>query len=226
MVIAVAITTAPRPQPTLETSLRSLRDAGYQDPVVIVADGSWPSRESHSGIDITVLTGGRRGIVGTWVAAVKALMDMPADWLMVMQDDVTWPPLGWHAATEALDLIAAIDPGCGYASLHTMPRVEAALRDSSAIPVQASWFETGPVRRYLYKERWCGAQCWTLPRASAARLLSDRGFRAFTAHNTRGFDHQVTLTLNGLGHRTYTWCPSLLSHDLGKGNRAPRWRAA
>lgn len=225
MVIAVAITTAPRPQPTLQTSLQSLRDSGYRDPVVLVADGSWPDRASHTGIDVTVLTK-HRGIVRTWVQAIQVLLDTTAEWLMVMQDDVTWPNDGWFRAVDALDLMASIDPRCGYASLHTMPRVESALRESGVAPVQASWYETGPVRPYLYKQRWCGAQCWALPRTSASRLLADREFRAFAAQNTRGFDHQVTLSLNRLGHRTYTWWPSLLSHDLGKGNRAPRWRVA
>ncbi len=224
MVMAVAITTAPRPHQTLETSLLSLRQAGYGEPVTIVADGVCPVRETQRGIDITVLSP-RRGIVGTWAQAVRVLLGTSAEFLMVMQDDVTWPVGGWASALGSLSVISKQDPQFGYASLHTMPRVEAALRDSQSLPVTASWFETGSVRRYLHKERWCGAQCWVLPRASASHLLADPEFRLFMQDNTRGFDHQVTLTLNRMGHRTYTWWPSLLSHDLGKGNRAPRQRA-
>jgi hypothetical protein len=221
--VSIAITTAPRPYPTLSLALASLRRAGCIDPVLVVADGD-PTLQVDIRCAVRRLPH-RCGIVETWARALEALLvETTAPWLMVLQDDVTWPERSWLRALEALSAIAAHDPAFGYASLHTMPRVQAALLAVESSPVVASWHSTGWLQPHLAKRRWCGAQCWTFPRASAEALLADPSFRAYAAVATRGFDHEVTSTLHRLGRQTYTWWPSLLSHDLGKGNRAPRCR--
>lgn len=203
MVMTVVVTTAPRPVPTLPTCLRALALAGGPDPLLIEDRGI--------------------GIVRTWRRALETVVDRDTDVGMVVQDDVTWPPASWARALEALATIVAHDPGFGYASLHTMPRVQDALRASQTAPVASSWYPTGQLQPYLRKGRWCGAQCWMLTRETARRLVDDRRFSQYAAGNTHGFDHEVTATLQRFGQATYTWWPSLVSHALGKGNRAPRW---
>lgn len=205
--LAVAITTAPRPVPTLEHCVAALAASGCPLQPILVRDGD-----------------PRRGIARTWVAAVEALLRTDAEALMVLQDDVTWPPGRWDAAVEAIAAMLAHDPACGYLSLHTMPRVEAALAASVTSPTLGTWYRTGHLESYLWKHHWCGAQCWVLPRAAAQAVIGARRFQEFVAGHPHGFDHEVTATLRRLGCETYTWWPSLLSHHLGKGNRAPRKR--
>jgi len=207
-VVSVAITTAPRPVPTLGTAVASLHAAGGPAPLIV------EDTPTH-------------GLVQTWVIALDRLLnEAHAPWVMVMQDDVTWPTDGWATALRGLDALWRTVPRVGYASLHTMPRVQEALRLDATAPAIDTWYPTGRLQPFLHKQRWCGAQCYVLPRGAAVMLLADPTFRDVCRRATRSVDHHVTLALNRLGLPTFTWFPSLVSHSLGKGNRAPRQRAA
>jgi hypothetical protein len=88
---AVAVTTAPRRQPTLDACLRSLTKAGWQQPYVF-ADGAVavPSGFQH------LPRNTRRSPLGAWQNYHRSLrqllaLEPHADALMMIQDDVLFP---------------------------------------------------------------------------------------------------------------------------------------
>lgn len=210
MRVAVAMTTAPRPRPTMEAAVASLRAAGGPAPIVVADRPDKPV-----------------GILATWHRALTVAADAQADVWLLLQDDVTWPTDGWGRMTTALDAAWSLG-ACGYASLYTGPRVHGALRDArqaghpDGAPVVGDWYRSDRLRPFLSKGRWAGALAWAIPAVVGRVLLADRAFHRDCHTYTRSLDHHTTMACVRLGYPTYTLCPSLVSHDLGAGNRAPR----
>jgi len=88
LVWAVGLVTAPRPEPTIQQTLASLRDAGFTDVHVFAEPGSWIPEESGS-LPVTV-HGAHLGNIGQFCTALTELyMAQPhADCYAVFQDDV------------------------------------------------------------------------------------------------------------------------------------------
>jgi hypothetical protein len=212
MRIAVAMTTAPRPRPTLDAAIASLRLAGGPVPLVVADRPDAPV-----------------GILATWHRALTTVAaDTQANVWLLLQDDVTWPVHGWTRMRAALQDLWEIDGACGYASLYTGPRVHGALLDArraghaDADPVAGGWYRSDRLQPFLSKGRWAGALAWVIPASVGRALLADRAFRRCCSTYTRSLDHHTTMALIRLGYRTYTLWPGLVSHELGSGNRAPR----
>jgi hypothetical protein len=206
---------------SIETSVASLRAAGGPEPL-IVADGFAGAPPM--------------GLVRTFRAALERLVreQRDATHLLILEDDTTWPAGGWDQALDALQVLDTVDAGYGYASLNTRPRIAGALEAAAGwgptgqrLPPAATvgnWYRTDTLREHLYKHQWAGAQAWVLTMASGTALLQEPEFARFCARADRSVDHHATEALIRLGLQTYTLWPSLVSHALGEGNRAPRQR--
>lgn len=103
----VAITTAPRKNPTLYDCVGSIRDAGWE-PVVFAEPGSPPTNCQ------TIANPVRLGVWHNWLAAMKGGLQTDARYILTFQDDVLIHPDSRKIAEHAID-------DCkGFLSLYTM----------------------------------------------------------------------------------------------------------
>lgn len=105
---SIVVTTAPRRKPKLETTILSLKDAGWKDPVVFAEPDS-PT------CDATTYTNGfKLGVFYNWLKAAQHGLDSGADVIMTVQDDVWFHPDSKWFAESAL-----WPENCGFLSLYT-----------------------------------------------------------------------------------------------------------
>lgn len=106
---AVAVTTAPRREPTVHKTIESLRIAGWDDPIVFAE----PDSEE---VDAkAVINAEKLGVWHNWLQAVDACLAQDVDAIMTVQDDTEFHPEARVFAEAAL----WPHPRCGFLSLYT-----------------------------------------------------------------------------------------------------------
>lgn len=203
MNIATAITTAPRPRPTLRDSLASYRAAGFDNDVLVLSDGHCAPLDDKRAI--LLINDPIRGCLGNWVQALDLLLRLTTEtFLLVLQDDVTWCANG-----RAL-LADAPERAC---SLFLPRRVARYLQKRRGEPVLAQgWLESD-----MGWSTW-GAQAFMLHRPIAAQLMADAQFLRFRRDCYKNVDRIVPKCLLDLGIPIHYRNPGLVHHAAGSAN--------
>lgn len=167
--IATAIITAPRPRPTLEYSLMSYREAGFENPVHIFADGApAPFRGPYAdrwGSEI-IINPLPLGNLRNWISACRTLYQTTSDpFIMICEDDVTWAENA--ANVLASELSNWSHSSTGMISLY-LPRRMSKLLES--VHSRGSKLKSGYYGIKFGRKLW-GAQCLVLPRTEVPGLL-------------------------------------------------------
>ena len=205
----VGVTTAPRRQPTLARSLRSLAAAGWPQPHLFV-DGDPPLPDEVVGdIDDQRLTQ-RRPAVGAWPNYLLSLAEMlhrqpTADAYLLVQDDALFPDA---PVREYLDRMLGPQPGDAAAFADRI----AAVSLYTAAEVQRTESGWTPAAN-----RWeLGAVAVVYSRAAVASFLGSprilaRGLSASDSR-TAGIDTEIGWWLEGCGERMWHATPSVVEH--------------
>lgn len=223
MRLAVAITTAPRPRLTAAQSYRSFRDAGFTEPVLMLADGlpneAAPELPPPGALDIR-LNSPPLGGLKNWCRALEVLVqETEARWLLVLEDDILWVPGAAAALAKDLDTLDRIaesvgHSGIGYLSLYTARKVSRSIEGLRGRPLKRGMYSTT-----LAGACW-GSQAYAIPRSTAVRLLADRHFQDLRQNyeKNRNRDGIVSGRLDALGLKLYYRIPCLVTHELGNAN--------
>ena len=120
MLISIAIMTSPRPRPTLSLSVRSLRNAGFPDRVLVFAEPGVPPLVSE-GVEF-LPNETKLGNLRNWVRALSCLLKDPeGKWLMVCEDDIVWAKDSYAALERDLPSLMLDGARSGCISLY-LPR--------------------------------------------------------------------------------------------------------
>lgn len=222
MRLAVAVTTAPRPRQTVAQSYRSFRDAGFTEPVLMLADGPpepVPELPPPGPLDLR-LNAPPLGGLKNWCRALETLLqESPARWLLVLEDDILWARGAAAALAKDLDTLdkivkSAAHPGVGYLSLYLARKVSRNIESMRGRPLKPGMYSTT-----LAGECW-GSQAYAIPRGTAERLLADPAFDDLRRNyvKNRNRDGIVSGRLAALGLKLYYRVPCLVSHELGSAN--------
>ena len=105
----VVVTTAPRSKPKLQITIDSLREAGWNDPIVFSEPHSYVSDAQ------TIHNSKKLGVWHNWIQAANYAMNLDVDVIMTVQDDI------WVHPESKLFAESALWPAedCGYLSLYT-----------------------------------------------------------------------------------------------------------
>lgn len=210
MSLSIAITTAPRPRETFTASLESLRAAGFEQTVYVLAD--CPTQPA--GNCEVIRNEPKLGGLKNWCQALETLLQRTdADWLMVLEDDVTWA----SGAAQALERDLAVlseRQDIGYLSLY-LPRWNARRMEHRAKGRLTPGFHV-----YDADNSW-GSQAYVISRPVAERLLAKGGKfdnyrRNYTPNKNR--DTLVSRCLQKMGLKLLHRVPCLVDHKLGSGN--------
>lgn len=207
--LAIAITTAPRRTETFTQSLASLRAAGFDGLVRVFADRVHPAADDRCMVlrNDPPLDG-----LKNWCHALRTLLtDTDADWLMVLEDDVTWAP----GSAEALDRdLLELDPSdTGYLSLYLCRHVSKEIKREQLVRN----LKPGIYATQMGSRCW-GSQAYVLPRTSAERLLASHNFMKYAAIRKKNRDILVSGELLRMGLALRYRVPCLVNHDLGSAN--------
>lgn len=225
MRLAIAITSAPRPRQTFAQSYRSLRDAGFLEPVLMLADMKpeqfepEPTLPPPGRLDLR-LNDPPLGGLKNWCHALETLVkETTARWLLILEDDILWAKGAYGALVKDLDALenAALmnnHPGVGYLSLYLARKVSKEIERRRGRCLAPGMYAT-----YLGAECW-GSQAYAIPRSTAERLLADPQFddRRRNYVKNRNRDGIVSGCLAAMGLRLYYRVPCLVSHQLGSAN--------
>jgi hypothetical protein len=198
--LALAMISAPRPQPTWERSLAELRRGGFHQTVHIFQE---PATGIRPGLGIVVHSNRRRlGIWRNWLQAAKHLLERTnASLLMICEDDLAMCPTAAAALKQGL---AKIPSGrFGVASLYTP------LHNVGEGPVTLGWQTTT-----IGRTTW-GATVYCFSRRSLTEILSSAPVR-----NTGAFGHTDSIigaACVAIGRKMFSHLPSLVDHT-GGGN--------
>ena len=201
MNIAVAITTAPRPVPTLNKSIQSFRQAGFDEKIHIFADGISPEVEDQN-VSI-IVNEPKLEELANWFSALDYLLSLNTDWVMLIQDDATWAKNSKKQLEKDLEHVSKL-PDVGFYSLFTHRTVYKRLPK-----------ETG-IHCINREYRGDGAVCYVFPRDAAMKLAEEPANRQW--HTKRNTDNVVSGRLNDMGYNTYYRIPSMINHTLGSAN--------
>tara|TARA_R110002020_G_scaffold430269_1_gene639940 strand:- start:216 stop:977 length:762 start_codon:yes stop_codon:yes gene_type:complete len=105
---SVVVTTAPRQKPKLDITIKSLRDAGWENPVVFAEPDS-PTCDAETHTNQTKL-----GVYHNWMRAAKYGLESGADAIMTVQDDV-W----FHSDSRWFAESSLWPDNCAFLSLYT-----------------------------------------------------------------------------------------------------------
>lgn len=222
MRLAVAMTTAPRPRQTVAQSYRSFRDAGFTEPVLMLADGlidPEPELPPAGYLDVR-LSDPPLGGLKNWCHALETLVhESTARWLLILEDDILWAAGAAAALAKDLDTLdkitkSAAHPGVGYLSLYLARKVSQNIESFRGRPLKPGIYSTT-----LAGKCW-GSQAYAIPRSTAVRLLADREFddQRRNYEKNRNRDNIVSGRLAALGLKLYYRVPCLVSHELGNAN--------
>lgn len=214
--LAQIITTAPRPTETLTRSIKSWREAGFDERLNIFSDGV-PEFELPALPMLRFMfhPDFRIGGLVSWVYALNQLLLISdARWLMVAEDDIVWTRN--CKATLLAELEKADPKGIGYISLYAARAVTWRLQRG----VTLGHLPPGYYESRLGWSTW-GSQCLILPRASAIALLQNDAFRKFVQGHikNKNRDAVVSKFLSDMRLRTMFRIPCLVNH-IGAGNSA------
>lgn len=218
--ISVGIITAPRPKPTLNVSVRSLReDAGCDEKVYVFSDG--PFSGLPCGDVMMVRNTPPLGNFRNWVRALQFIYKKTdADWLMICEDDIVWARGAWSALLKETDLVNGMLyrlPHLGAISLYLPIRMSKRLEEGLSAAPRDGYHHA---RMQIGLKMW-GAQCLMLPRLEAGRFLEGRGLDHYIQKPRwqKNVDGIVADVIQTLGLRIYWRIPCLVDHTpLGEGN--------
>lgn len=217
--IGVGIITAPRPKPTLNASVRSLReDAGCNEKVSVFSDG--PFSGLPCGDVMMVRNTPPLGNFRNWVRALQFVYKKSdADWLMICEDDIVWAKGSWKVLLEETKpggLLYTL-PQLGAVSLYLPIRMSKLLENGRTLAPRNGYHY---LRMQVGLKMW-GAQCLMLPRAEARRFLEGRGLDHYIERPRwkKNVDGIVADVMQTMGLRIYWRIPCLVDHTpLGEGN--------
>lgn len=200
MTFGIAITAAPRRIPSLAPSVLSLRNAGFSEPVHVLADGAC-GLVSDAATSV-VQNDPPLGTLGNAFAALAWLMKTRMRWLLLLEDDIVWAYKARAALQAELGKLPD-DTGCVVLYVHPSlcRRLKDAGRDKPGYHDLSLGYES------------LGAQAMLFPR-QAAEALVNSDWR----QHTRNRDRVIPGLLKGIGHRTLYRVPSLVNHSPGSGN--------
>lgn len=190
--IAIAMTTCPRPKPTKDKALKSLRAAGFDQDVMIVDDPD------------------KRGALPTWGRALEQIRQTDAPFLMIVQDDTTWSDGSRLALERELTALGETATNAGMLSPFLVNKIGRELMNRGIR--KDGWHPS------LLGYASGGALCYILPRKSADVLTADDGYQEFLRTRDKNIDRLIPGRLNELGFACLFRMPSLVNHRLGSGN--------
>lgn len=236
----VAVTTAPRKECTLISTLESLEDCGWQ-PTVFAEPDSTPTDR------LTYHNSEKLGVWRNWVKSIRTALESDADVIMTVQDDCDFHPES-KSFTESIMWPAA---HCGFVSLYTpkhysiySARVlkEVKRKDPNAtqfrpvgvnrIYTQSLWGACAlvwprkvleQVARHSLIEKWVGA----VPRSGNPAVYKKRMENPSTIANS---DTAIGKIMNQMNKTMWFVDPSLVSHtakysSIGHGGNDGRRNA-
>lgn len=218
MLLATAIITAPRPKPTLEHSILSYRDAGFDNALHIRADGEvQPFRSSYVDQWNSSITLNPRPLnnLRNWIAACQDLLDhSSASYLMVCEDDITWAENAAGVLTSELSNWSRSNTG--MISLY-LPRRMSKLLEQLYSP--GSRLRSGYYGIRFGRKLW-GAQCLVFPRAEAQALLTCGYMKAVVSDPTKtiNVDAHIAESMLLREREIVYRVPCLVDHVLGDLN--------
>jgi len=212
-VLAIAITTAPRPVPTFDQSLASLRRAGFDGTTWILNDGRYlPDIVGSVVVNNSPPLGGLKN----WAHALETLVtSTDAPWVMVLEDDIRWARGAAAALGKDLrDLDGKLRDGVGYLSLYLSRKVAKEIEYRKGRPLRPGIYSSK-----LAEGCW-GSQAYVLTREGARALLADPTFddRRRNYVKNRNRDGIVSGCLAAMGRRLYYRVPCLVDHAWGSAN--------
>jgi len=199
--IAIAMTTAPRPHPTLIRALASLRGAGFSEDVHLFAEPGTLARRLHPSAEhdrtIVHVNSSRRGCFGNWKQAItQLLLKTEARWLLVVQDDAIWAPGSADILRAQTSVRQASRTGFLSPYVTDKDAVESAFVDG--------WNEC--------RIGWTfwGAIAFCVERTAAAELLRHPRFAQH--QGTQQVDAVVAASMLDLARPSFVHVPSLVDH--------------
>jgi hypothetical protein len=198
MSLAIAVITAPRPQPTFNATIGELRRAGFRERLHVFAEphsrlGFHPDVEVHAHPQ-------RLGMWRNWLHAARWLLcETTASRLLICEDDLSLAAGAASALAAAYRTLPWTD--FGYASLYT--------------PMHNVWGQTlqnGWQPLSTQRIAW-GSLALAFTRASLRELLHAKTTLAHGGQN--GTDEVVCAATQTLGRRVYFHVPSLCAHAGG-----------
>jgi hypothetical protein len=203
--LALAYTTAPRPRATLGQSLWSLRQAGWDDEVLVCADGEAPCLEdAHCQV---VVNTERLGVLRNWVETLRRLVERTeAEHLLIVQDDVTWARKAAHV------LLRDQSRYLSFWTRYVDPKVARVLRIQyhQAVGRGVYLSDLGYANN--------GALTFGLRRQFAQRLLAAPQLADYLTTHVQNVDRVIPAVALALGEPLQVWVPSLVNHQLGSAN--------
>lgn len=200
-----------------------MRRAGCEEWVFISSDGPVDVDDTHT---LVRVNDPPKGVLKNWKATLLWMVEQKDqfDWILMLQDDVTWSKKGWPALIKELQL-CSIDPETiGFISLYLH---------------RTTW---GSIKPYKVKKpgiyevkarspyRFDGATALVIPRTTAEVLVYSPDMLDWPRN--RNVDNVVEGRLAEYGFRIFHRVPSLVNHKLGSGNSTikrkstddtPRW---
>jgi hypothetical protein len=160
----VIVTTAPRRDPTLQVCIDSIRDCGWDNPIVLAEPDS-PQSDAT-----TIVNPERLGVWRNWVKSVRLALESDADVILTVQDDTQFHP-------DSKDFAEAImwpAEDCGFVSLYTPKHYS--LRDDKLLRTlrrkdpHASQLRPPGVNRIFTRSLW-GACALIWPRKVLEHII-------------------------------------------------------
>jgi len=211
--LALAMITADRPgHPTIHSSLISLRAAGFKQAVHIFTEAGSVSDKRLLRGDPKLMIFRQKTITGcfpNWKrCATWMLSNTVAEWIMIMQDDISWCTAGQEIMAHTLN---CCDRGVG------IPRYRLGVLSPYTSPAMVSPAATGygwtEARFYGKTTSLWGALALCFPRESLDKLLKNKRF--IEHDSVRALDYVVGDTFRNhmeppMGVKVHM--PSLVDH--------------
>lgn len=198
--IALGITTSPRQKDYLTDSIRSLRSAGFDELVHLFAEPGTP--ECDLAGTRTIVNPRRLGCAGNWKNALASLLaERPADWYLLLQDDVVWRPNSKEVLVAEMQTGAR---GIGFLSAYTSP---AMVPRRPASGWQPALF---PNPSYWGICKFWGALALAIPHSAALRLVDCPRYQAH--QHPRKLDELLGDCCRDLDLACRVYVPSLADH--------------
>jgi hypothetical protein len=219
MTLRIGIITAPRPRPTVEKSIASLRRAGFNRDVVVFSDGGDPMvQDGIFWLPNEVPLGNKRN----WIRALGHLSSgmLNSEWVMICEDDIVWQAGASTALQSDLLYLERSKNDLhmvGALSLFACRRMTKPAEDARGrMKLGAGWHWKD---MQFGKKTW-GAQCLVFNREMADWLKNDATFQEYAAREDmdKNIDLIIGECLNRQGRKILYRIPCLVDHVLGAGN--------
>lgn len=210
--ISFGIITAPRPRSTIESSLASLRLAGFDDDVVVSSDDADPPYLVGCSVTRNSV---KLGNLRNWHQCLTLLLRTGSDWLCVCEDDITWVVDCRDALEYDLRslLVSSRLRTAGALSLY-FPIAMSRTVEEKGVALPKGWHAT--TRGF---KTW-GAQCFLFTRQMALDLLGSKKFQEYVGNPrwSKNVDGVVAESIAQDDLRILYRVPCLVNHDLGDAN--------